>query len=221
MDCFCGGTGEPRVVSGGEYLDRKQVNEYCSCPSGVATKIAPIWDRAEIPKRFRDFTLESSPHDFDFTMVEVLFRAESFFFHGPVGRGKTGLAVGLARKCIESGLVAQVLFVDVPDLLSQIKDTYGKDEESERAILKRYKEAELLILDDLGAEHTQNLSWLQDLAYQIINYRHGEMLPTIFTSNLSLGDLGERIGSRNAWRIRELCGAENIIEISGKNLREN
>jgi DNA replication protein DnaC len=218
-DCFCNGSGEPRWASVPDGLNaRRTTYENCPCPVGQAAKIArridPIWDLAEIPKRFKDLRLETSPHDLIF-----LAQPESYFFHGKVGVGKTGLAVSIARNLVEAGVVGQVLFVDVPDLLNQIKATYDS-EESERSILQRYKEAEFLILDDLGAEHVKNLDWLQDLAYQIINYRHGEMLPTIFTSNLSLGESGKRIGARNAWRISELCGRDNIMEIEGPNLRD-
>lgn len=217
-ECWCKGTGEERwfnVKKGG--FDR----EFCPCPAGQAKEaseaqrtIDRIWDWAEIPLRFRGFTLDSSPVVISWPMDAGM----SGFLWGEIGVGKTGLAIGYARAALESRVVHQILFISLPDLLSKLRATYSNN--SEYAMIQRYASVELLILDDMGAEQSKNTDWIQDRLYQIINHRHGEMLPTMFTSNLCLEDLGQRIGARNAWRIREMTGPENIIEIKGPNLRE-
>ena len=231
-DCSCSGKGGygRRILQGGFVA----FEHYCYCPTGrgvllyhkremdAATAknqeatIATAWNQSGIPKRFQGFTLESSPN----SISPASDSPESWFFWGEVGTGKTGLAVGYARNLLEAGMVAQILFVSVPDLLSELRDTYNDENASEHAIIKRYVEAELLILDDLGAEQGKGLEWIQDRLYQIIGKRHGEMRPTIFTSNYSLADLGTRLGARIAWRIRESVGQGNILEIAGPNLRD-
>ena len=224
---------------GGGRVVRRGINVfewYCECPLGLQRKadhqlliqqaesaehdllIVKAWEQSGIPKRFKNYTLESSP-----LPVKYLFKTpgvHSYFFWGEVSRGKTGLAIGHARWWVELGNINQLLFVSVPDLLSELRDTYSDDSASELTIIKRYADVELLILDDLGAEQSKNTEWIQDRLYQIIGKRHAEMLPTIFTSNLSLPDLGANLGARIAWRIREAVGKENIVEIKGANLRD-
>jgi DNA replication protein DnaC len=54
--------------------------------------------------------------------------------------------------------------------------------------LAKIKNAPILALDDLGAEAGQNVpfevSWAQDKAYQLLDHRLVEQLPTIVTTNL-------------------------------------
>jgi DNA replication protein DnaC len=222
---------------GGGRVVRRGINVfewYCECPLGIQRKadhqlliqqaentehdllIVKAWEQSGIPKRFKDLRLETSPHSavLEIEGIRVTEGVESWFLYGEVSRGKTGLAVGMAYALLEAGTVAQILFVSVPDLLSELRDTYSDDSASELTIIKRYADVELLILDDLGAEQSKNTEWIQDRLYQIIGKRHAEMLPTIFTSNLSLPDLGANLGARIAWRIREAVGRENIVEIN-------
>ena len=93
---------------------------------------------------------------------------------------------------------------------------------SEAEIIKRYSQADVLIMDDLGAEHirTGNEEWTADRLYQIIGYRHAEELPTLFTSNLDIAQTGKRIGERITWRIVEMCGPQHICKVTGPNLRD-
>ena len=137
-----------------------------------------------------------------------------------VGVGKTGLAVGYARRCVEDCHVEQLQFVTIPRLLSRLRSTYSNPDVTEDSVLQQYIQTRLLILDDMGAEQVKNTGWVEDRLYQIIGERHDELRPTIFTSNLSISKLAERIGERITWRIIEMCGRENIVEIKGANLRD-
>ena len=58
--------------------------------------------------------------------------------------------------------------------------------------------------------------WVGETFYSIINTRYERMLPTFFSSNLSLPELAEKMGDRIASRIAEMC---QIIKLSGKDLR--
>ena len=185
-----------------------------------------FWYKAEVPRRFVRWSLGSSPVEESVKSELTQAGQQSWLLWGDHGRGKTGLAIGWLRHRMgvdelpqETGHIAQGLFVTLPDLLSQVRATYGPDGgTSEADVVQRYREAPLLVLDDLGAEHVKGTTWLEDILYRLVGYRHDNLLPTFFTSNLSPGELGERIGERQMWRLVEMCG-KGIMELRGRNLR--
>lgn len=119
---------------------------------------------------------------------------------GPVGAGKTFLAAAIANALMEQE--KQVLFLIVPDLLDQLRATY-KSDESELDLLDTAREIPVLILDDLGAHNYTD--WTRNRLYTIINYRLNEQLPTVITSNLSLGEMEEYLGARTTSRLIQAC----------------
>lgn len=136
----------------------------------------------------------------------------SLLLHGPYGVGKTGLAVAILRIKTreEAGL-----FFTVPDLLDCIRRTYGPNPiANEHEVVESVKNAPFLVLDDLGAERVTE--WVREKLFTIINHRHDEDLPTVFTSNLDIAQLGEHIGERTTWRIVEMA---TVIHVDGPNLR--
>lgn len=148
----------------------------------------------------------------------------SWFVWGNYGNGKTGLAVGYAFEYLRIWLdvIPTALFRTLPDLLSELRSSYGRGDDGpdEMDLLKTYAEVGLLILDDIGAEQITGSGWLEDRLYQIIGKRHSELRPIFFTSNLSIPQLAERIGERLTWRIVEMCTDSHIIEVKGANLRD-
>ena len=112
---------------------------------------------------------------------------------GPVGCGKTHLAAAIANYRFERG--TQVIFATAPDLLDHLRATYGPNAEiGYDELFERVRTAELLIMDDLGAE--SSTPWAQEKLYQIINYRYMRRLPTVYTTNLTLAEIDQRIRSR-------------------------
>jgi hypothetical protein len=215
--CICLGTGSLR--DGG----------FCSCPEGIAAQadlerrmaarrkqdVASYQARAFIPARNRDHTIATYPGTIpddvrDWTGAE----GRGLFLGGPTGRGKTGLAVSLMRRWIESNCQS-ALFVVVPELLDNLRDTYRKDSDaSEGEYLRHIRKVPMLVLDDLATEKSSE--WVEEKLYLLINHRYGAMLPTIYTSNLSLKELGEKWHERIAWRIQE---SATVVHLAGKNLR--
>lgn len=150
----------------------------------------------------------------------------SWFFWGENGVGKTGLAVGLAREHLKherlgARALHYILFKTAPAMLTHFRSTYGKEaQEAEAEVLALYTNpTTLLILDDLGAEQVRGTGWVEDRLYQVIGERHDNEVPTIFTSNKSLGELAAHIGERISWRIAEMCGKDRVIHVQGANLR--
>src|SRR5213079_2434286 len=94
---------------------------------------------------------------------------------------KTHLAVAILKHVIR-GCGARGLFYDTRDLLKVIRSTYDPtNRTSEQDILRPVMTAELLVLDDLGAEKTSD--WVEETLNLIVNTRYNERRPTLFTSN--------------------------------------
>lgn len=101
---------------------------------------------------------------------------------GTNGCGKTHLAGAIANKVLAAG--GSVLFAVVPDLLDQLKATFGPSQPATyQDVFDRVRSTELLILDDLGAERSAD--WAEEKLYQIVNYRTLMRLPTVITTDQS------------------------------------
>ncbi len=114
------------------------------------------------------------------------FKQSGLLFVGPPGAGKTHRAVGVLRALIDRWRV-RGRFVEFTSPIHQIQSTFDSDsQESKRQILDPLSGAELLVLDELGAQ--QPTPWVRDLLYLIINNRYTRRLPTIFTTNYRLDE---------------------------------
>lgn len=112
---------------------------------------------------------------------------------GPYGCGKTHLAAAVGNARIERG--EQVLFITAPDLLDHLRSTFGPHSEvAYDEMFERIRNAQLLILDDLGAENPSQ--WAQEKLFQLLNHRYSYHLPTVVTTNVDLDLLDQRIRSR-------------------------
>lgn len=115
-------------------------------------------------------------------------------FVGPNGCGKTHLAAAIANECLETGAV--VLFATVPDLLDHLRAAFAPESsEIYDQLFARMREAEVLVLDDLGVQ--QSSPWANEKLFQLFNYRYNSGFPTVITTNpRGLQATDERIRSR-------------------------
>ena len=112
---------------------------------------------------------------------------------GTFGSGKTHLAAAVGNERLAQGDV--VLFITAPDLLDHLRSTYGPTSEvGYDEQFERIRNAQLLILDDLGAENPS--PWAGEKLYQLLNHRHSLRLPTVITTNVDLDSIEGRIRSR-------------------------
>jgi DNA replication protein DnaC len=145
----------------------------------------------------------------------------NLFVSGEVGRGKTGLAVAVARELVfGDGLLCYV--VNWRNLLQEIQAGFNERYElSVAQRLENYFGVPVLAIDDVGAERPTE--WRRDQLATLIEARYGSSLPTIVTSNYALPDLARRlghddpvVGQRIVSRLRE--GAMGIV-VEGRDRR--
>lgn len=77
-------------------------------------------------------------------------------------------------------------------------------------------EADVLVLDDLGCEHSGATGWAVSRVQELICARHADEKLTLVTTNLNRADFGERYGARVLDRIAE---GGLFAELHGPSLR--
>lgn len=111
--------------------------------------------------------------------------------HGEAGCGKTYRAVQMTAN--------GAMFVSIPVYIREMREMATDDTDPRWYAIKRIKNAKRLILDDLGAEKLTDFA--AEILYDLIDYRWGNLLETVVTSNLSPSEIAAKHGDRIASRI--------------------
>jgi len=251
---ICGGVGLVRAMS----PEGRWVSRPCECQQFESFKKRLA--AAHIPERYRHCSLDTYATDegakgyaTDFkgahpSLGRALLTATAFvekypvdtagrglLFVGSMGLGKTHLAVGVLKQLIrERGVKG--LFCDYRELLKNIQNSYNPQvATTELELLKPVFRAEVLVLDDLGAQKPNE--WVWDTVALILNTRYKDKLTTIITTNypdqpagaafkvdkegkqsaITEDTLGDRIGDRMRSRLAEMCVR---VEMFGEDLRQ-
>ena len=209
----CGDTGW--MIDADRGIPRAQ-----RCECWAVRQAAAMLEAAGIPERyancsFDNFTVydngyhEAAIRDARQFSVDFPVVKKGLLFIGRPGVGKTHLAVATLRAAMaESNL--QGAFEDTRQLLASLRHGYEPKSRDEAKVYERIIDAELLVLDDIGAE--RRTAWVEDTLYRletIVIERYNAKRPTIFTTNYFDNDAIEglrvRIGSRLLSRLHEMC----------------
>jgi len=113
---------------------------------------------------------------------------------GTNGCGKTHLAAASANTLVEQDRA--VLFTTVPDLLDHLRLAYAPTSEvTYDSLYTLMREVDVLVLDDLGAQHAT--PWAEEKLSQLMNHRYVcDALTIITTNHIRLSGINENIRSR-------------------------
>ena len=239
---ICGGAGLVRARdAAGNWVSRA-----CECQETERERRRLA--AAQIPTRYRDCTLDTFDPSYpgaDPALGRALQKARQFaeaypvdtagrglLFVGSAGLGKTHLAVGILRRLIRERGV-RGYFCDYRELLKSIQNSYNPEvKTTELELLQPIFAAEVLVIDDLGAQKPNE--WVWDTVALILNTRYNNRQTTIITTNYAdqpagsggLSDperaareptLGDRIGDRMLSRLAEMCIR---VKMTGKDCRQ-
>ena len=226
--------------------ERRKAPQVARCDCRTGAKTERLLGNARIPRRYEHCSLESFTTDtaganrsLDSARLaagrfveEYPVDSTGLLLIGPVGVGKTHLAVGIIRELIQQKGIG-CLFYDYRELLKEIQNSYNASvSATELSILRPVFEAEVLVLDELGA--IKPTDWVWDTVSHILNTRYNDKRTTIITTNypdeaeaaegldanrraarpLTLGD---RIGERMRSRLHEMC---KVVKMDGSDFRQ-
>lgn len=146
--------------------------------------------------------------------LEFIPQATNVVFIGDTGVGKTGLAIGLLIKAIESGY--RGLFIKAQDLFDNLYTSLA--DRSTRSVLNRLVKLDLIVIDEMGYLNLRPEQ--SNIFFKLMEERYGHKA-TIITTNLDYdawyGFLGnkEMVGALLD-RMRHSC---HTITIKGTSLR--
>ncbi len=139
-------------------------------------------------------------------------RDTNLLLRGDTGLGKTHLSTSVARSLIDQGYdviyeTAQNVFGDFE--MVRFGRISGADDPT-----AKYFDCDLLILDDLGTELSNQFT--VSVLYNLINTRLNHRRPTILSTNLNWTELRQRYADRITSR---LFGEFTPLELKGRDIR--
>ncbi len=224
-----------------DYSDVRYECELCSDSGFVEGKMCSCMRRELIlagcessglgklmrEQSFENFSLDYYREGGNVAEMERLFGAalrfaESFseqnnqnlILMGGTGLGKTHLSTSIARRVIERGY--DVYYTGAQGLISDFeRERFGNASSvGGGAELERYFNCDLLIIDDLGTEISNQFT--VSCLFNVINTRLNSHRSTIVSTNLEARDLVGRYTDRIASR---LLGEFMLLRFSGRDVR--
>ena len=200
--------------SGFVYDEASNTAYACRCRPQLVARAKARNLSAVIPKLYRDVAFERPPvTNIDSGVVSAVRRfadqidarldaGRGLWFMGPVGTGKTTLAMLVSKAAISAG--RSVAIYSLPRLLNEIREDTHRTDRSHLNLLDRLAAVDLLQIDDVGAERTTD--WVLEELYSLVNTRYQDGRSIIITTNIcDPAALCEQITERTVSRLIEMC----------------
>lgn len=202
-----------------DYSDIKYDCDKCGDTGFIDTKMCDCMKRALImagyessgigalmrTQSFENFSLDfyrvgGNPEQMKFNIEQLKKFADgfskdtykNFLFIGGTGLGKTHLSTSVAKRVIDRGY--DVLYVTAVGMIGDYEDKRFGDGRGAGHDISRYTDAELLIIDDLGTEVTNQFTLA--CLYDVLNSRINSRKCTIINTNLPAKELEGRYSER-------------------------
>lgn len=210
---ICGGLGRVRTGEG--------ITDWEVCPCAIAgqrLRSAEKTLKRVLPPRALAMTLASFETGGIAQNERALLAARNFVdnylraaeegwimgFWGPPRSGKTHLAVAVLQACTRRFSI-QPMLLNLPKALQEERERFH--DRSRPSPLREAAKADLLVLDDLGAQYerqgvdTTRVSWVSEQLYNLLDERILHNRPLIYTTNLSPSDLERRLDNEQGRRV--------------------
>ena len=153
-----------------------------------------------IPKIFRASDIRKTIPDIQLFAKNYEKGGRGLYLYGPAGVGKTYSACAIAIELIKEDV--EIDFYNLLNLLQEMREKISRSENDYR-FLEHLKKVEVLFIDDIGTEKSSD--WVTEFLYNLINSRYENIKTTIFTSNLELDELADRVDDKLASRISQMA----------------
>jgi DNA replication protein DnaC len=203
-----------------ESRQGQEVAVRCRCRTQV--RAGALLAACRIPPRYAGCSLDSFElwEPGNPTISEALRKTRAFvagypdvkrglLLMGPVGIGKTHLAVSALRELVARHC-ARGLYVNFLELVQALQLSFDGGGKTREEIMTPVIEADVVVLDELGAGKLTQ--WVMDLLYHVVNARYMHLRLTLVTTNFSdhprrAGEesLADRVGAPVRSRLFEMC----------------
>lgn len=178
-----------------ESMDEGQMYGRTLDPKRGHPVTGEVFALAEVPKRFRECSLDQIPTSVTYrqvlwewakNIVANINQGKGLLLTGDFGSGKTGAAVSILAEALHVGSYCH--FQRALDL----NEIYKSRERAARFAIKRIEKIQLLILDDVGAARDRDFGVHNEILERIVRVRYDNMLSTIITTNLTMVDFATK-----------------------------
>ena len=192
----------------------KDINRYKSSVYSKNSIITDVYKR----KRLNDYKPSSTEQqiarkvaiDYILEFEKHLNDGKSLMLQGGFGTGKTHIAASIRNALVEKNY--KVYFISLPEYLDVLKSSFD-DEHKKEEIKEMVREADLLVIDDIGANRLTGFAI--DELFKMADARTGKC--TIYTTNLSVKDFESSIELERTFS--RMMEDTEIISLNGQDYR--